>query len=717
MGMSRTVRYDGIDAEDVAVVNKDEDGVGGPSDYIAYWKMDEGTGNMAADTSSFGRDGTLKNGLDTTGWTADAAPSSFENGAALSFDGVNDYVSLPAFDVDNNAVTLAMWVKLDELPNAIVGSSYAGLFDSQQDAFVLYEDDKTDELRFKVTDADGTAERPGIKASDLDTSEWHHITGVYDGDNGKAYIYLDGQLKDTHSNSGLTGVVKPGQYAALGRNGASSTYYFDGMMDDVRIYDRALDVEEILQLSARKAGITVAPVADLITTEAGAEASFEIVLDAKPKSDVTIALSSSDETEGVVASSSVTFTAADWFTPQVVTITGVDDNEVDSTVDYYVITAPAESSDEAYLGIDAADVAVVNMDDDGPGGPFDYLAYWKLDEGEGTVAEDSSGNGYTGSLANGLDQSGWVNEAAPTDFANFYALDFDGYNDYVSLPGGGALDVPNNAVSLAVWVKLDELPSYIGGENYAGVFDSEQDAYVLYLDKPNNELRFKVTDIDGSAERPGIPAAELDTDRWHHVVGVYDGAQAEARIYLDGVLMDMHTNPGLTGVVKPGQVPALGRNGAGNKYFFNGKLDDVRVYSRALTESEIDKLAGQVAQIAMLGFPDNPLSVPTTSVPETNLNDASFAEVDQAGDGAETFWMPKLEPQRTFTRQQDVADSVPVRHRDTPSVVVPLTGFDAGINREYWRDLSREYHELELDKDGEAHVECVDRLFSEIEEF
>ncbi len=714
--VSLDVAYHGLDADDVSVVNKDEDGIGGPADYIAYWNLDEGVGNTAADMSDFSRDGTLNGGMGVSGWTSDVAPSNFDNDSALIFDGENDFVSLPAFNVSTNAVTLAMWVKLDELPSALSSADYAGLFDSQQDTFVLYEDDKTDELRFKVTDADGTAERPGIPAAALDTTDWHHIAGVYDGDVGKAFIYLDGQLQDTHTNSQLTGVVKAGQFASLGRNGDDSAYYFQGMMDDVRVYDRALDIEEILQLSAREAGISVVSTDDPITTEGGAQATFEIVLNAKPKSDVTIGVTSSDETEGVLSPASVTFTPTNWFAPQVIVVTGVDDQEVDGAVDYLAVTAAAVSSDEMYDGLDPSDLALVNADDDGPGGPFDYLAYWKLDEGEGAVAEDSSGNGFAGNLFNGLDQSGWVTESAPTEFANFHALGFDGYNDFVALPGGGALDITGNAVSLSAWVKLDELPSYIGGESYAGIFDSEQDAYVLYLDKPNNELRFKVTDIDGSAERPGIPAAALDTDRWHHVVGIYDGSQAEARIYLDGVLMDTHSNPGLTGVVKPGQVPALGRNGAGNKYYYNGKIDDVRIYPRSLSVAEIDKLAGQVAQIVMLGFPVEPLP---RSLDELSVTAVDHGPFGKGGPIAQSdhFWWPFADRTHISRLPSRPLDRAATRADEFSAQEAVWVGFAA-------EPRGDEFHERHLhrDRNGDAeegedwYLRCVDRLFSDFED-
>ena len=72
-------------------------------------------------------------------------------------------------------------------------------------------------------------------------------------------------------------------------------------------------------------GITVTPTAGLTTTEAGGTATFTVVLNTQPTADVTIALSSSDTTEGTVSPASLTFTTANWNVAQTVTVTGVDD--------------------------------------------------------------------------------------------------------------------------------------------------------------------------------------------------------------------------------------------------------------------------------------------------------------------------------------------------------------------------------------------------------
>ena len=114
-------------------------------------------------------------------------------------------------------------------------------------------------------------------------------------------------------------------------------------------------------------GITVTPTSGLTTTEAGGTATFTVVLTSKPTADVSIALSSSDATEGTVAPASVTFTSANWNTAQTVTVTGVDDALDDGDVAYSIVTAAATSADTIYNGINAADVAVTNTDNDAAG--------------------------------------------------------------------------------------------------------------------------------------------------------------------------------------------------------------------------------------------------------------------------------------------------------------------------------------------------------------
>ena len=112
-------------------------------------------------------------------------------------------------------------------------------------------------------------------------------------------------------------------------------------------------------------GITVTPEAGLVTTEPGGEARFEVRLDSKPAEDVTVSITSNDESEGVPDPNplELTFTPSTWNTPQEVAIVGVDDGSQDGPQDYSV-ELKTDSDDRFYAVIRPKLVSLRNEDDD-----------------------------------------------------------------------------------------------------------------------------------------------------------------------------------------------------------------------------------------------------------------------------------------------------------------------------------------------------------------
>ena len=136
-------------------------------------------------------------------------------------------------------------------------------------------------------------------------------------------------------------------------------------------YD-SLDPDDVslTNLDDDSAGVTVTPTSGLTTTEAGGTATFTVVLDTQPSADVAIALSSNDSSEGTALPASLTFTGGalgNWNVPQTVTVTGVDDVEVDGDITYSVSLAAAASTDTNYDSLDPDDVSLTNLDDDTAG--------------------------------------------------------------------------------------------------------------------------------------------------------------------------------------------------------------------------------------------------------------------------------------------------------------------------------------------------------------
>jgi hypothetical protein len=122
---------------------------------------------------------------------------------------------------------------------------------------------------------------------------------------------------------------------------------------------------------------TLSPPVELLTSEDGLSDTFTVQLDTQPQYDVTIALSSNNESEGTIDKSSLTFTEATWNVPQTVTITGVDDDIADDDIVFNIEFEKATSTDDNYDGLKPdEDVIVRNSDDETPGytvAPIDGL--------------------------------------------------------------------------------------------------------------------------------------------------------------------------------------------------------------------------------------------------------------------------------------------------------------------------------------------------------
>ena len=202
------------------------------------FRFNSNTGNYAMDSSVFDRTGELLNG---PVWTNDASVNS------LTFDGVDDYVVISDYKGISGGAdrTCAVWVKTMSQGNA---------------AIVSWGDDNVGEkwlLRVKADGAVGLS----VWGGNVDTintvndGQWHHIVVVLDGVNDGAdlsnvLIYIDGVLAETVGdavskvNTASTQEVIVGAMTIQGSN----TYYYDGQIDDLYIYNRAIASQEVTEM-------------------------------------------------------------------------------------------------------------------------------------------------------------------------------------------------------------------------------------------------------------------------------------------------------------------------------------------------------------------------------------------------------------------------------------------------------------------------------------
>jgi len=217
------------------------------------------------------------------------------------------------------------------------------------------------------------------------------------------------------------------------------------------------------------------------------------------------------------------------------------------------------------------------------------IAHWKFDETSGTTASDASANNLIGPLRHG---HSWTTGRLGN------ALAFDGTDSYVDAGNVvGAFDFERtDPFSLSSWIKATKtgFGSIIAKQ---APMISNMRGYHLYKDD-SNRLGFNLNySATHAIEVRGNPS-KLNDGSWHHVAVTYDGSSTAAgvKLYVDGllqtndVLSDVRGNHSLSGTIKD-TTPFLIGNRGENDLLFQGTIDDVRVYNRVLSTSEVQTLA------------------------------------------------------------------------------------------------------------------------------
>jgi concanavalin A-like lectin/glucanase superfamily protein/galactose oxidase-like protein/Big-like domain-containing protein len=210
-----------------------------------------------------------------------------------------------------------------------------------------------------------------------------------------------------------------------------------------------------------------------------------------------------------------------------------------------------------------------------------------FDENTGSTATDASG----------LGNHGVVNGATWTAAGRFgAALTFDGINDWVTVPDAASLDLTNR-LTIEAWVYPTALNSWDTVVLKEAGFTL---AYALYGNdenqRPGGWVRI------GGADRSALGTAPLPINTWSHLAMTYDGAQL--KLFLNGnQVRSVNRNGSIAASTGPLR---LGGNAVWTE-FFDGRLDEVRIYNRALTAAEI-----QTDMKTPLGAPD--VTPPTASI-------------------------------------------------------------------------------------------------------
>lgn len=495
----------------------------------AYWRLGEGSGTSAADSSGNSHSGTY-----TSTYTLGAPGALYsDSNTAVSFGGgYVDAGSTSALNITGTALTVEFWAKGNPgAYNYLVSRTDAG-----SQGYAVYTGSDA-QLHFYLGRSGGIHVSGSVNG--LWDGSWHHVASVYDGTQMK--IYVDGALRLAESETGsITGYS--GSLRVAGYNGGGLG--FAGVMDEVAVYSTALSANTVAAHAAAN------PPDSRVLTQIHEPAGNAIDLTYTTRGLTTI-------TDSVGRDITLAYDA----TGQLQTLTdnagrmvryGYDGSgRLASVWDKLANSATPTGYSTRVLGNSPA-------------------AYWRLGEASGTSAADATGNGNTGTYTSSptLGVTGAI--------AGDTAVTFSGSN-YVTGPSTGGLNITGSAITVEAWVKASGPGSYAYlVSKYAG-----GGGYALYTGASATINFFVVTGSSGVAVATA-PNSPWD-GAWHYVVGTYDGSTV--RIFVDGALAG---TAAATGTISSSSTTALnlGRYSGGG-YGYAGSLDEVAVTPTVISDADM----------------------------------------------------------------------------------------------------------------------------------
>ena len=443
------------------------------SSAVAHWKLDEGYGTTANDSTPNDNDLTLSTA--TASWTTSGKFNKSWQGVGTNWVSRADDADLDFSETDDG--TISLWFRSNSATNPAAqeyllskgpGSTAAGysVYATTGGLLCFGVDDDT---TFGPDDSACTT-------ADIYDLTWHHITAIKTAAS-RIDLYVDGKATASDTSIAATATLANSSTLYIGDfNGTDNANEFNGRIDEVKVYRSALTASQV-------------------------------GLDYNQSSAQTVGTLSSSQTEPKSGSS-------------LYCIPG----------DATTCTAP--------------------------------IGEWSLDEGSGTTVNDKAGNAYTGTLTNGPTwATGKFNKG----------VRFDGTDDYLNVGSGFTPLNGLSAVTLETWVNFSN-----SSEKYVVSIDGQADIRV----NPNN-IAFSLATSGGfTVYRPTVT---IDANKWHHIVGVYNGSTMA--VYLDGKLVNSQAKTGTISSLAANGLVLGAANSAGG--YMTGIIDQTQIFTYARSAAQI----------------------------------------------------------------------------------------------------------------------------------
>ena len=452
---------------------------------VGHWTFDgsKTTNTTALDSSGQNNTGTFTNFTRAT----NAKPGKL--GQGMNFDGTDDYVTIPdsnAIDFSTNSdFTVSTWVKIPTTQgdtaygdNDIV-EKWSGT-SGYPYVIRIMNQTHADNGRILAVQWDGSVGSIIMSSTRINDNRFHHV--LFKKEGATFYLFIDSILEGSVADTS-TDVTTNTSPLFLGMRGNIQNR-FTGLIDDVRIYNRALSANEVKQL-------------------------------------------------------------------------------------YNLGSAKAQASS----------VTLQQGTTLGSG----IVGHWTFDGNKttNTTALDSSGQNNTGTFTN-------FTRATNAKAGKLgQGMSFDGTDDYALVTSTAALR-PTNNFTISVWAKFTDFSDYriilMHDDNGGG-----DDGYGIRGDT-NRKATFFATNANGFTAQSITSVAVMTAGQWYHLTGVYRNSVLE--IYINGVLDSTKTASGdvVYSVTTNLNIGRRGGTSSPNTIFMKGALDDLRVYNRALSASEVKQL-------------------------------------------------------------------------------------------------------------------------------
>jgi len=390
---------------------------------------------------------------------------------------------------------------------------------------------------------------------------WHHIAAVRDGAAEMNYLYVDGVLENSISVSYPAGFMGNDVPMNVGWLNLSGGFYYDGILDEVAFYDRALDGTDIAgHFVAGSGGMgycTGGEMAPIITSNP----VTHIYADEIYTYDVQAIGNPTPEYALLNGPAGMTIDPVTGLIDWIPTAIG------DFPVEVEAFNAQGSDTQLFNLSVTARPLCPEGMD-----------TYWKLDEISGNIYADYYG-GY-----DGLALSSPPTPVSPGIVGD--CQDFNGTTDFITVADDPVFDwAADDDFTIELWFNLTNVA--IRNKVMIGRDQTGSTHWWLGVAQDTGYATWNLLDANRIGEAV-TGSTSLNDGQWHHMVAVRDESLNQNRLYVDGGLVGT-TFHDYTAGFQASTTTGIGYMAYSNTpdYFYDGLLDEVALYTTALSEAEI----------------------------------------------------------------------------------------------------------------------------------